>query len=93
MDADKAIARVIKLLFEVGSILVGLGGVVYQLRWASGGPDAAVLAVLAAIAAAPIATNLRALYPGAGGTSTPVSSSPSPPPSPVEGSSQPSSSP
>lgn len=88
------IGRVTKLLFEVGSILVGLGGVVYQLRWADK-PDAAVLAVLAAIAAAPMATNFRALYPGSAGTtgSTPGSSSPPPPLSPEPDSSPQSSSP
>lgn len=83
MDAERLIDRGIKLLFEAGSILVGLGGVVYQLKWAPGGPNAAVLAVLAGIASAPILTNLRALAQGSAGTtsSMPGSQSPSPPPS------------
>lgn len=63
------------LLKDVGCILTGLGGIVYQLRFASQGPDAAVMAVLATIALAPLATNLRALRPSNGTAPTQESSS------------------
>lgn len=82
--------RVIMLCRDVGSILVGLGGIVWQLGFAKPGPDAAVMAVLATIASIPLATNLRALRPSNGTEPTQGSSSPSPPSSAVPESSAPS---
>lgn len=80
MKAERAI-----LLFkDIGSICVGLGGIVWQLKV---GPDPVVMGVLAAIASIPL-TNVAALRSN-GAASTPASSSPSPPPSEQERSSAP----
>lgn len=72
MKAERAV-----LLFrDIGSIMVGLGGIVWQLKT---GPDPVVMGVLAAIASIPLA-NVGALRP-TGAAATPGSSSLSPPPS------------